>query len=192
MRRLRAGSREKTARMSSHCCSLGIHGSLTSRGTSPRPPIPGAWRAPIAATADRVASRGAFFDQEVVEQARPERGAAGAWRWRACARVERQRVRAVATRAARQLPDEGCDLRPTGSERVDAVALAELRYSASPRAYASIVRGDRPRSAHIRSHSAARSFRPRTGHLSSSAIGKAQSTSFSVRGMRRDLFNPAA
>ena len=42
------------------------------------------------------------------------------------ARVERQRVRPVATRAVRQLPNEGCDLGPAGDERVDTVPLAVL------------------------------------------------------------------
>ena len=39
------------------------------------------------------------------------------------------------------------------------------RNSAKPRAYASIVRGARPRSTHTRSHATARSCRPRTGHF---------------------------
>lgn len=34
--RLRTGSSAATARMSSHCCSVGIHGSLVSLGTRPR------------------------------------------------------------------------------------------------------------------------------------------------------------
>jgi hypothetical protein len=52
------------------------------------------------------------------------------------------------------------------------------RNSASPRAYASIVRGARPRSVHTRNQPAARSCRPSTGHLSSNLAAAKPASQF--------------
>ena len=90
--------------------------------------MPGA----VAATADRVRVAEAFLDLEVVEQPDRhqtllERGV-GAPR----PRVKCHRVPPVAARTAGQLPDEGCDLRPAGAERVDPVVFAELEVLSKP------------------------------------------------------------
>ena len=63
------------------------------------------------------------------------------------------------------------------------------RYSPSPRAYASIVLGARPRSIQICSHAAARSCRPITGHFSlSTAVPPKPSPK--VRGYTKDHGHP--
>ena len=90
--------------------------------------VPGA----IAAASDRVRATETFFDEEVVEEADRDEALLQRGVGEPGARVEGQRVRPVATRAARQLPNEGCDLGPAGDERVDAVPLAVLEVLSKP------------------------------------------------------------
>lgn len=90
--------------------------------------VPGA----IAAASDRVRVADTFFDEEVVKEANRDEALLQRGVGKPGARVERQRVRPVATRAARQLPNEGCDLGPAGDERVDTAPLGVLEILSKP------------------------------------------------------------
>lgn len=76
-------------------------------------------------------------------------------------------TRPTPTRSSPQLPDNNAIWARVAATGSIPCRSHTSRYSARPRADASIVRGARPRSTQICSHSRARSWRPNTGHFSS-------------------------
>ena len=144
---------ERPSSISSHCCSVGIHGNFVSRGTRPRctPAEPPAGR--VAAAADRVGLPHALLDQVVVEQ--PHRHQPLLQR-----RVRQPRPESIDTTfAPRRLGrDVNSRTNTATCARVAVTGSTPSRSHTSqvlgqPRAYASIVRGARPRSLHTCSHS---------------------------------------
>lgn len=142
------------------------------------------------AAPDRVRVADAFLGEEVVNTG-PAPVAAATWRSTARPpKPARARSRRDAT-AGSSVP-----ARTRRHEHASQSADRHHPARISPgtrqaRAYASIVRGARPRSAQMPSHSAARACRSRTGHLPDTAASIPRETRVPV-GLRRHYRRPAA